>query len=230
MSETRDWVGTVNGARVVRVGWPCLTGVPYYHTDMTRHPQYVTVRNDRGREMMDLIRGECDVTPSVSSGERKPFVMQTVISDDEATLGRGPEHPAPIPVGKALAWALEKVGPKGKEFGLYSLDYHTVRNFLYVKRNFGGEARAAAHVPGYARRVVDEYNVYGAVDERLKLTGTPPVGPALPPPPLSGRTPAPGVPAAAAETSSPFGGLDPGAVGGVVGFLFTVALLTKLMS
>ena len=142
--------------------------------------------------MMDTIRGECDVTPSVSSGERKPFVMQTVISDDEATLGRGPEEPAPIPVGKALAWLLEKVGPKGKEFGLYSLDYHTIRNYLYVKRNFGGEARAAQHVPSYARRVVDEYNVYGAVDERLKMTGTPEVGAALPPPPPSGRTPAPG--------------------------------------
>jgi hypothetical protein len=43
----------------------------------------------------------------------------------------------------ATARALEKVGPKGKEFGLYSLDYHTIRNFIYVKRNFGGEARAA---------------------------------------------------------------------------------------
>jgi 7-hydroxymethyl chlorophyll a reductase len=64
-------------------------GVPYYHTDMTSHPQYVTVRNPRGAEMMDLIRPDCDVTPSVSSGDRKPFVMQTVISDDEATLGRG---------------------------------------------------------------------------------------------------------------------------------------------
>ena len=141
--------------------------------DVTRHPQYVTIRNDKGQEMMDMIRGDCDVTPSVSSGERKPFVMQTVISDDEATLGRGPEEPAPIPVGKALAWLLEKVGPKGKEFGLYSLDYHTIRNYLYVKRNFGGEARAAQHVPSYARRVVDEYNVYGAVDERLKMTAGP---------------------------------------------------------
>ena len=89
--------------------------------------------------MLGLIRDES--SHSVSSGERKPFVMQTVVSDDEATLGRGPEEPAPLPVGKALAWALEKVGPKGKEFGMYSLDYHTIRNFLYVKRHFGSDAR-----------------------------------------------------------------------------------------
>jgi 7-hydroxymethyl chlorophyll a reductase len=215
----------VNGLADLVVGY---MGVPYYHTDMTRHPQYVTVRNGRGAEMMDLIREECAVTPSVSSGERKPFVMQTVIADDEATLGRGPEQPAPVPVGKALAWALEKVGPKGKEFGLYSLDYHTIRNFLYVKRNFRGEARAAAHVPSYARRVVDEYNAYGAVDERLKLTGTPLVGPALPSPPPSGRTPAVGV-ADEPSGGSPFGDVDPSVVGGVVGFFFTAALLTKFM-
>jgi len=153
-------------------------GVPYYHTDMTSHPQYVTVRNPRGAEMMDLIRPDCNVTPSVSSGDRKPFVMQTVISDDEATLGRGPEQPAPLPVGKALAYVLEKVGPKGKEFGMYSLDYHTIRNYLYVKRHFGSEARALQHVPKYARMVVDEYNAgggagggaLGAVDARLQMT------------------------------------------------------------
>ena len=46
----------------------------------------------------------------------------------------------------------------------------------------------------------------------------------------SGRTPAPGVADEEAAGGSPFGGLDPGAVGGVVGFLFTVALLSKLMS
>jgi hypothetical protein len=59
---------------------PFKCNLQRYNTDMTRHPQYVTVRNDKGKEMMDMIRNECDVTPSVSSGERKPFVMQTVIS------------------------------------------------------------------------------------------------------------------------------------------------------
>ena len=60
---------------------------------------------------------------------------------------------------------------------MYSLDYHTIRNYLYVKRTFG-EERATRHAR-LRQLVVDEYNVYGAVDERLKLTGTPPVGEAL---------------------------------------------------
>jgi hypothetical protein len=45
--------------------------------------QYVTVRNERGREMLDLVRQRLIVTPTSQSGDRKPFVLQTVQSDDE---------------------------------------------------------------------------------------------------------------------------------------------------
>ena len=154
----------VNGLADVTVGY---MGVPYLDTPMDKHPQYVTVRNARGREMVDLIRDDLDITPSMSSGDRRAFVMQTVVADDEAKLGRGPEKPAPIFVGRIIAWFLTKFGPKGKEFGMYSLDYHTIRNWIYVNRVWGKE-RAAEHVPEYAKRVVREYDVDGAVSARLR--------------------------------------------------------------
>tara|TARA_B100001540_G_scaffold203155_1_gene178939 strand:- start:9479 stop:11011 length:1533 start_codon:yes stop_codon:yes gene_type:complete len=154
----------VNGLADVTVGY---MGVPYLDTPMDKHPQYVTVRNARGREMMDLIRDDLDITPSMSSGDRRAFVMQTVVADDEAKLGRGPEKPAPIFVGRIIAWFLTKFGPKGKEFGMYSLDYHTIRNWIYVNRVWGKE-RAIEHVPEYAKRVVREYDADGAVSARLR--------------------------------------------------------------
>lgn len=46
-------------------------GVPYYDVPMTRHPQYVTVRNDKGKEMIELVRARLQVVPTVSSGHRK---------------------------------------------------------------------------------------------------------------------------------------------------------------
>lgn len=57
----------------------------YPPTDAGTHvlAQYVTVRNERGREMLDLVRQRLIVTPTSSSGDRKPFVLQTVQSDDE---------------------------------------------------------------------------------------------------------------------------------------------------
>jgi hypothetical protein len=59
-----------------------------------------------------------------------------------------------------------KVGPRGLEFARYSLDYHTVRNFLYTKRAFGD--RADQHVPKFAKLLVEKYNGNGAVDKLLK--------------------------------------------------------------
>lgn len=58
-------------------------GVPYYNTNMTSHPQYITIRNQRGQEMLDTVKSRLEIIPTMSSGDRKPFVLQTVISDDE---------------------------------------------------------------------------------------------------------------------------------------------------
>ncbi len=57
-------------------------GVPYYGTDMTSHPQYITVRNARGRAMMDAVKPRLKILPTMAAGDRTPFVMQTVLSDD----------------------------------------------------------------------------------------------------------------------------------------------------
>ncbi len=73
--------------------WPILTrqpfpqvvgymGVPYYNTDMTRHPQYITVRNDRGQDMLAAVKDRLEIIPTMSEGSRQSFVMQTVVADD----------------------------------------------------------------------------------------------------------------------------------------------------
>ena len=58
-------------------------GVPYYNTDMTRHPQYITVRNDRGQDMLATVKDKLEIIPTMSKGSRQSFVMQTVVADDE---------------------------------------------------------------------------------------------------------------------------------------------------
>jgi hypothetical protein len=47
--------------------------------------------------------------------------------------------------------ALLQIGPKGIEFAKYSIDYHYIRNFLYVNRHMG-PARAARHIPGFGKK------------------------------------------------------------------------------
>ncbi|KAK9842116.1 hypothetical protein WJX84_000158 [Apatococcus fuscideae] len=153
----------VNGLADLVVGY---MGVPYYGGDMVSHPQFLTVRNDRGSDMLDLVRPRLDVMPTMSAGSRTQFVMQTVEADDKGKQGKGPK-PMPVWAGTALAKVLLSLGPKGLEFGRYSIDYHFIRNYLHVSRQWGA-ARTRQHVPQYAQRLIDMYNKDGAVTKRIQ--------------------------------------------------------------
>ncbi|CAK7327359.1 unnamed protein product [Dovyalis caffra] len=143
-------------------------GVPKYPgVSMTQHPQYVTVRNEQGREMIGLVRDLLEVTPTINRGARRPFVMETVKADDNAKLGKGPSQPAPKFIGNFIAFLLNLVGPKGLEFARYSLDYHTIRNYLYTNRTWGKD-RADRHTPSYAKKIVESYNQNGQIDLMLQ--------------------------------------------------------------
>ncbi|KAF5738532.1 7-hydroxymethyl chlorophyll a reductase chloroplastic [Tripterygium wilfordii] len=153
-----------NGLADLVVGY---MGVPKYPgISMTNHLQYVTVRNERGREMLSLVENLLEVTPTTSSGDRRPFVMETVKADDNAKLGKGPSKPAPKFIGNLIAFVLNLIGPKGLEFARYSLDYHTIRNYLYTNRAWGKQ-RADRHMPSYAKKIVDMYNQNGQIDQML---------------------------------------------------------------
>ncbi|KAB2062088.1 hypothetical protein ES319_A10G129100v1 [Gossypium barbadense] len=137
-------------------------GVPKYSgISMTEHPQYITVRNERGREMLSLIENLLEITPT-SSGNRQPFVMETVKADDNAKFGKGPSQPVPRFIGNLIVFVLNL----GLEFARYSLDYHTIRNYMYVNRTWGKQ-RADRHIPSYAKKLVDAYNQNGVIDQML---------------------------------------------------------------
>eukprot|EP00252_Welwitschia_mirabilis_P020168 TRINITY_DN4884_c0_g1_i2.p1 TRINITY_DN4884_c0_g1~~TRINITY_DN4884_c0_g1_i2.p1 ORF type:complete len:432 (-),score=60.93 TRINITY_DN4884_c0_g1_i2:415-1710(-) len=117
-------------------------GVPKYPClSMSQHPQYITIRNERGREMFNMVKHLLEVTPPISRGNRRSFVMETVKSDDQAKTnvkeGKKSNRRVPLFIGNLIAFILNLIGPKGLEFGRYSLDYHTIRNYLYVCRNWG---------------------------------------------------------------------------------------------
>ncbi|KAJ7520998.1 hypothetical protein O6H91_19G033400 [Diphasiastrum complanatum] len=93
-----------NGLADLVVGY---MGVPKYaNLGMTQHPQYVTIRNERGKEMLDLVRHLLEISPPVSSGNRAPFVMETVKADDKAKFGTSKTKPLPRFLGHALAFIL----------------------------------------------------------------------------------------------------------------------------
>ncbi|KAL5990225.1 hypothetical protein ACLOJK_011122 [Asimina triloba] len=150
--------------------------VPHYEDPFF---QLICSRNERGREMLSLVENLLEITPTVGSkskanmqfghllqGNRRPFVVETVKADDKAKSGTGPEQPAPKFVGDLIAFLLNLIGPKGLEFARYSLDYHTIRNYLHVQRRWGKQ-RADQHTPSYAKKIVDMYNGKGEVNQML---------------------------------------------------------------
>ena len=46
---------------------------------------------------------------------------------------------------------------QGLEFGRYSIDYHFLRNALFVERRMG-EVRARRHTPQYALAIMERYS------------------------------------------------------------------------
>lgn len=143
-------------------------GVPYNSsTAMNNHLQYITVRNQRGREMLNKIQGSLEVVPPISGGSRRQFVLQTVLADDEAKVGKAPKG-APRWLGEILATVLTWIGPQGLEFARYSIDYHYIRNFIHVSRHWGTQ-RAERHVPEFAKRIIEQYNKDGAISKRTAM-------------------------------------------------------------
>ena len=65
------------------------------------------VRNAQGQELLGSVIDGLETAPTQSAGDRRQFVLQTALADDEAKLGRGPD-PMPRWLGNALAWVLEK--------------------------------------------------------------------------------------------------------------------------
>uniref|UniRef100_A0A7S0NYQ9 Coenzyme F420 hydrogenase/dehydrogenase beta subunit C-terminal domain-containing protein n=1 Tax=Calcidiscus leptoporus TaxID=127549 RepID=A0A7S0NYQ9_9EUKA len=139
--------------------------------EMTSAALMVTVRNGRGRQMLQraIARQRVEVLQDgghgggalPSSGDRRELTLQTVSRDTmvRSLLEEGfvaAEVGAPPWLGELLASLVRLALPQGLEFGKYSIDYHYLRNQLVARRRMG-EARAARHIPTYAKAIMRPY-------------------------------------------------------------------------
>ncbi|NJL61465.1 MAG: hypothetical protein HC903_06090 [Methylacidiphilales bacterium] len=112
--------------------------------------QWIVVRNDTGKEMLDLVKDQIDTQPVTSQGDRKAAVQQSIPAYDKAVT-------LPMWAAKLMGVVIEKIGPKGLEYARFSIDSHFTRNYLYVKRNY--PEKLAAHVPEFAKKIVGQYKL-----------------------------------------------------------------------
>jgi coenzyme F420 hydrogenase subunit beta len=112
--------------------------------------QWIVVRNERGQEMLELVKDQLETQPVMSKGDRHAAVQQSIPAYDKAVT-------LPMWAAKLMGVVIEKIGPKGLEYARFSIDSHFTRNYLYVKRNH--PEKLEAHVPEFAKRIVGQYKL-----------------------------------------------------------------------
>ncbi len=112
--------------------------------------QWITVRNERGAELLALVEAELDAAPVMSRGDRHQAVQQGIDAYDRALR-------LPRWLAELVGLVVQRVGPKGLEYGRFSIDSHFTRNALWLRRHHG--AMVERHLPEFARRIVSRYRL-----------------------------------------------------------------------
>lgn len=112
--------------------------------------QWIVVRNDTGKEMLELAKDQIQTQPVFSKGDRKQAVQQSIPAYDKGIT-------LPMWAAKLMGMVIGKIGPKGLEYARFSIDSHFTRNYLYVRRNYIKKLKA--HVPEFAKRIVAQYKL-----------------------------------------------------------------------
>ncbi|BAQ62638.1 coenzyme F420-reducing hydrogenase related protein [Geminocystis sp. NIES-3708] len=112
--------------------------------------QWIVVRNETGKEMLNLVHDQLDTQPVTSKGDRKQAVQNSIPAYDKGVT-------LPMWAAQLMGVVIEKIGPQGLEYARFSIDSHFTRNYLYVKRNY--PEKLADHVPDYAQKIVSQYKL-----------------------------------------------------------------------
>ena len=108
--------------------------------------QWILARNERGEELLNLLRPYLETDALSARGDRRAGVARYV-----GMLAKPPKRP-PAPVRKLIATLMRRRGPRGLEFARSVIEMKLLRNLQHVRTRF---ARME-------RRVVPEY-VYTAL-------------------------------------------------------------------
>ena len=112
--------------------------------------QWLTVRNPRGQELLDLVEAELDGAPVTSRGKRQAAVQQGIDAYDKAVK-------LPMWLAELVGCIVKRFGPQGLEYGRFSIDSHFTRNALCLRRNH--PEKADAHIPAFAKKIISRYRL-----------------------------------------------------------------------
>ena len=98
--------------------------------------QWIMVRNDLGKEMLELVKDQLETQRVMSKGDRKAAVQQSIPAYDKGIT-------LPMWAAKLMGVVIEKIGPKGLEYARFSIDSHFTAQLLVHEAELRGEIRGA---------------------------------------------------------------------------------------
>jgi len=85
-----------------------------------------------------------------SRGDRRAAVQQGIGAYDKAVK-------LPLWLAEVIGFFVQRFGPKGLEYGRFSIDSHFTRNALWLQRHH--PELVERHIPAFARRIVARYTL-----------------------------------------------------------------------
>lgn len=121
--------------------------------------QWVLVRTEKGKTLLNLVRDELEIYPETSQGDCTSAVKQSskVMVERLKQEHLPPKTGRRIPIwfGKIIAKVISKIGFKGTEFARYSVDFHLIRNYYFVKLRYPEKLKTL--VPKHVYKVLEKY-------------------------------------------------------------------------
>lgn len=142
----------------------CKTCVDYTNTlsDITvgymggEGQQWLLVRNERGEEMLDLLRDEVQLSAPGSAGKRqgavRGFLQNTLRAAGGLPLRKMPQWLRPV-----VGWLMPRIGPRGLEFARARVEMKAIETVIHLRRE--QPARMKAMVPAHLWPLVGPYGL-----------------------------------------------------------------------
>jgi coenzyme F420 hydrogenase subunit beta len=126
--------------------------------------QWLVVRNQRGKDLFDMIKRELTYISPKSSGKRAGPV-KGFLKNVELAAGGLPVRSMPNWLRPIVAWLMPKVGPKGLEFARARVEMKAVETILHLRREQPKKMKNM--VPEHVWALAKPYGLISTAEEQL---------------------------------------------------------------
>jgi coenzyme F420 hydrogenase subunit beta len=118
--------------------------------------QWLLVRNDRGRELLDLLGDELETRAPDSKGDRTSSV-KGFLKNTERAAGGLPLRSMPDWARPIVAWLMPRIGPRGLEFARARVEMKAIETVLHLK--VAAPRRMRSMIPAHVWRLAARYGL-----------------------------------------------------------------------